>query len=129
MVPLYSSKITRVPLYSRKLISITSKGLSPALVSFSKLFKLTYQLCWPIPLSLATTYGISLISFPPLTEMFHFSGCPDAMLCIHMTSTMIGRVSPFGNPRISACLSLPVAYRNLLRPSSTSGAKAFTSCP
>ena len=33
--------------------------------------------------------------------MFHFSGCPDAMLYIHMTSTMIGRVSPFGNPRLS----------------------------
>ena len=43
MVPLYSSKITRVPLYSRKFISVTSKGLSPALVSFSKLFKLTYK--------------------------------------------------------------------------------------
>ena len=63
MVPLYSSKISRVPLYSRKLISITSKGLSPALVSFSKLFKLTYQLCWPIPLSLATTNGVSIDFF------------------------------------------------------------------
>ena len=63
MVPLYSSKITRVPLYSRKLISITSKGLSPALVSFSKLFKLTYQLYWPVPLSLATTNGVSIDFF------------------------------------------------------------------
>ena len=63
MVPLYSSKITRVPLYSRKFISITSKGLSPAVVSFSKLFKLTYKFYWPIPLSLATTNGISIDFF------------------------------------------------------------------
>ena len=63
MVPLYSSKITRVPLYSRKLISVTSKGLSPAVVSLSRLFKLTYQFCWPIPLSLATTNGVSIDFF------------------------------------------------------------------
>ena len=63
MVPLYSSKITRVPLYSRKFISVTSKGLSPALVSFSKLFKLTYKFYWPIPLSLATTNGVSIDFF------------------------------------------------------------------
>ena len=29
---------------------------------------------WAVPLSLATTYGIDSLSFPPLTEMFHFSG-------------------------------------------------------
>ena len=29
---------------------------------------------WAIPLSLATTDGIDSLSFPPLTEMFHFSG-------------------------------------------------------
>ena len=63
MVPLYSSKISRVPLYSRKLISVTSKGLSPAVVSLSRLFKLTYQLCWPNPLSLATTNGVSIDFF------------------------------------------------------------------
>ena len=37
-------------------------------------------------------------------------------------------VVPFGDPRIKACLRLPVAYRNLLRPSSPSGTKAFTTC-
>jgi hypothetical protein len=35
-------------------------------------------------------------------------------------------VLPFGNPRINACLRLPVAYRNLLRPLSPLGTKAFT---
>ena len=38
-------------------------------------------------------------------------------------------VVPFGNPRIKACLRLPVAYRNLLRPSSPLGTKAFTISP
>ncbi len=37
-------------------------------------------------------------------------------------------VVPFGDPRIKACLRLPVAYRNLLRPSSPLGTKAFTVC-
>src|SRR5437867_2071150 len=38
-------------------------------------------------------------------------------------------VVPFGNPRIKACLRLPGAYRNLLRPSSPLGTKAFTISP
>ena len=38
-------------------------------------------------------------------------------------------VVPFGDPRIDACLRLPVAYRNLLRPSSPLGTKAFTISP
>jgi hypothetical protein len=29
---------------------------------------------WALPLSLATTYGIDSLSFPPVTEMFHFTG-------------------------------------------------------
>jgi hypothetical protein len=29
---------------------------------------------WAVPLSLATTYGITSFSFPPVTEMFHFTG-------------------------------------------------------
>ena len=32
---------------------------------------------WAPPLSLATTYGIDSLSFPPVTEMFHFTGFRD----------------------------------------------------
>ena len=39
------------------------------------------------------------------------------------------RVSPFGDPRITACLRLPEAFRSLLRPSSPLGAKASTVYP
>ena len=63
MVPLYSSRISRVPLYSRILMNITFTGLSPSVVSISKLFKFFYQNYWPNPLSLATTNGISIDFF------------------------------------------------------------------
>ena len=38
-------------------------------------------------------------------------------------------VVPFGNPRINAHSRLPGAYRNLIRPSSPLGTKAFTISP
>ena len=63
MVPLYSSRISRVPLYSRILLNITHTGLSPSMVSFSKLFKLSQYCYWPVPRSLATTNGISIDFF------------------------------------------------------------------
>ena len=44
-------------------ISFTSTGLSPSVVSFSKLFKLSKLSCWPSPLSLATTNGVSIDFF------------------------------------------------------------------
>ena len=44
-------------------MNITSTGLSPSVVSFSKLFKLFHYCCWPSPLSLATTYGVSIDFF------------------------------------------------------------------
>ena len=40
-----------------------------------------------------------------------------------------GRVAPFGDPWVNACLRLTMAYRSLLRPSSPLGTKAFTFCP
>ena len=63
MVPLYSNKISRVPFYSRTILSITPTGLSPSMVSFSKLFRLSQYCYWPVPRSLATTNGISIDFF------------------------------------------------------------------
>ena len=63
MVPLYSSKISRVPLYSRVHLSITFTGLSPSLVSISILFKFSQINYRPDPFSLATTNGISIDFF------------------------------------------------------------------
>ena len=83
---------------------------------------------WAVPISLAATFGISVIYFPPGTEMVHFPGLAHTRLlysagCSESSSR---RVSPFGDPRIKACLRLPEAYRSLPRPSSPSGAKAST---
>ena len=49
--------------------------------------------------------------------------CP---LCIHeqMNAIQDVRVTPFGHPRISGCLLLPVAFRSLPRPSSPDSSKA-----
>ena len=63
MVPLYSSRISRVPLYSRNLLNITFTGLSPSLVSISILFKFSQINYRPDPFSLATTNGISIDFF------------------------------------------------------------------
>ena len=69
-----------------------------------------------------------LFSLPAGTEMVHFPALPSHRLCIQrrMLRYYPKRVSPFGNPRVKACLQLTEAYRSLPRPSSTSSAKAFT---
>lgn len=66
----------------------------------------------------------SLLSFPPVTKMVQFTGCPPGVNLV--TGHHSRRVSPFGNPGIKACLQLPQAFRRLLRPSSASGPKAST---
>ena len=48
-----------------------------------------------------------LISVPPATEMFQFTGFAPSTLYIQVAVTLAGRVSPFGNLRISAHLPAP----------------------
>ena len=48
-----------------------------------------------------------LISFPPVTKMFQFTGFASLVLCIQTRITLTGWVSPFGNLRIEACLPAP----------------------
>jgi hypothetical protein len=54
--------------------TFTHTGLSPAVAALSRAFCLSSKSHWPVPLSLATTDGISLMSVPPGTEMFQFPG-------------------------------------------------------
>ena len=82
---------------------------------------------WPLPLSLATTRGISFdFSSSPYLDV-SVREVPYVKLCIHLTLRNAW-VSPFGNPRIEAYLQLPEAYRSLSRPSSAPDAKAFALC-
>ncbi len=72
-----------------------------------------------------------LFSSPGGTEMVHFPPLPSTGLYIQpgISRNYPREVSPFGNPRVKACLQLTEAYRSLPRPSSTSGAKASTVRP
>ena len=72
-----------------------------------------------------------LFSLPGGTEMVHFPPFASASyeFRVRMTRHDPRRVSPFGHPRIKACVRLPEAYRSLLRPSSPTCAKAFTVRP
>ena len=48
-----------------------------------------------------------LISVPPATEMFQFTGFALSTLWIQVEVTLAGRVSPFGHLRLKACLPAP----------------------
>ena len=73
----------------------------------------------------------NFLSLPGGTEMSHFPPLALTHLCIQRTVTGHDsrRVSPFGHPRVEACLQLTEAYRSLPRPSSPSRAKASTMHP
>jgi hypothetical protein len=72
-----------------------------------------------------------LFSVPEGTEMFQFPSYASFALCIQARIRQVYPpwVSPFGNPRIKACLQLPEAYRSLPRPSSLDDSKASTMRP
>ena len=73
-----------------------------------------------------------LISFPSGTEMVQFPESHPTMAILFTTAVadlLIGRVTPFGNLRITGCLLLPAAFRSLPRPSSSDSSKASTIDP
>ena len=82
---------------------------------------------WPLPCSLATTYGISVdVSSSPYLDV-SVQAVPHVRLfdSTHVAGVLLQWVSPFGNLRIEAYVQLPEAYRSLSRPSSAPDAKAF----
>ena len=84
-------------------------------------------LVWPLPRSLATTYGISVDVFSSPYLDVSVQAVPHNLLFYsqEVDRVLLCRVSPFGYPRIEGCFRLPVAFRRSLRPSSASNAKAF----
>ena len=82
---------------------------------------------WPLPISLATTFGISVdVSSSPYLDV-SVQAVPFLRLFCSTQDDWIlsSRVAPFGNLRINGYLLLPEAYRSLSRPSSAPDAKAF----
>ena len=142
MVPPVSHGVSRVPRYSGsnlKCFAFRLRGSHPVSPAFpDRSAKLALRCdcpqprginpsVWPLPRSLATTYGISVdfssrsyldvsVQIVPHVHLF------DSM---HVTWILSMWVAPFGNPRIDGYLLLPVAYRSLSRPSSAPDAKAF----
>jgi hypothetical protein len=107
----------------------TRTGLSPALARLSRRFRLSRCGHWPGPRSLATTDGVSV---DVLSSGYLDVSVPRVRLrplWIQVRIPPKRWVAPFGNPRIKACSRLPMAYRNVLRPSSPLSAKASTRCP
>ena len=126
-------------------LELSHTRLSRSMVQLSRRF------CWPslshikVPQpreDKSSRFRLFRFRSPLLTESFRFLflrllrcftsprlALPDYEFIRAITGNNAGWVVPFGNPRINACLRLPVAYRNLLRPSSPLGTKAFTISP
>ena len=142
MVPPVSHGVSRVPRYSGyNLLNISfAYGALTLCGRPSQTFRLEIfsrddcpqphrinPMVWPLPRSLATTYGISVdfssrsyldvsVQIVPHVHLF------DSM---HVTWILSMWVAPFGNSRIDGYLLLPETYRSLSRPSSAPDAKAF----
>ncbi len=146
MVPPYSHGIPRAPRYSGycQLTSpfaygtFTPYGLPShtVLLEFVMLYAVRTPTAllpsvWPLPISLATTFGISVdFSSSPYLDV-SVQAVPLIRLCIqrmiHGHCSMW--IAPFGYLRIKARLQLPAAFRSLPRPSSAPSAKAFALRP
>ena len=139
MVPPSSHGIPRVPRYSGyhaptltfEYGTLTLFGLpSHAVLLVFVVFKVVRTpkalllSVWPLPLSLATTDGISVDFFSSPYLDVSVQAVPLPYLFDSVWDTFRW-VSPFGNLRINAHLQLPEAYRSLSRPSSAPDAKAF----
>ena len=83
---------------------------------------------WPLPISLATTFGISVdVSSSPYLDV-SVQAVPSIHLfdSVYGTGVLLRWVSPFRNLRINGYVLLPEAYRSLSRLSSALSAKAST---
>ena len=129
MVPPCSDRVSRAPPYSRTQVCLPVPGYHRLRRAFPDASGSHNPRHWPGPRSLAATSGVSVDVLSSGYLDVSVRRVRPVRLWIHRTVPPKRRVSPFGNPRISACSQLPEAYRSVLRPSSPLGAKAFTRCP
>ena len=83
---------------------------------------------WLVPVQSPLLRESLLLSFPPDTWMFRFSGYRSSLTMYSLMGISSSNwwVPPFGHLRILVYLQLPVAFRCSSRPSSPSSAKAST---
>ena len=129
----YSGSSPRISLFAYE--TLTPSGASSHTLQLNVLLlpavrtpKVLLPPVWPLPLSLATTQGISVDVFSSPYLDVSVQAVPPIHLWIQcmVTGLYSGRVSPLGYTRIDACFRLPVAFRRSLRPSSAPSAKAFS---
>ena len=132
MVPLCSGRITRVPPYSLSVIDLCFRvrGYHPLWPDFPDCSTNTLQLTLTglFPFRSPLLRESRLISIPPVTEMFQFTGfAPNT----YLFSAGYSRSCGFPHSEITGSkvvCHLTDAYRRLPRLSSPSTAKASTMC-
>ena len=69
---------------------------------------------WPLPISLATTFGISVdfFSSPYLDVSVQAVPLIYLFYSVYDDQGLLDRIAPFGNLRINVYLPLPAAYRS-----------------
>ena len=134
MVLTYSNRISRAPLYSLlpEILSFRLQDYHLVLSTFPDSSTMI-RFCNSygnglLPFQSPLLTESLLLSFPPGTKMFQFSGCCSSLTMYSLTGTNSSNwwVAPFGYLRILVYLQLPVAFRCSSRPSSPSSAKAST---
>ena len=128
MVSPFSDRISRAPPYSRTYVLSTCTGLSPSSVRLPNLFQFLHTNPSAGPISLATTFGVSVDVLSCSYLDVSVRRVRFACLCIQQEILIIQWVSPFGYPWIKDRSRLPMAFRRVPRPSSPLSAKAFTKC-
>ena len=132
MVPLCSGRIARVPPYSSSLTGscFRVRGYHPLWPDFPDCSANTHPITTTglLPFRSPLLRESRLISIPPVTEMFQFTGFA---LSTYVFSGKYRRSGGFPHSEIFGSkhiCRLPEAYRRLPRPSSPSVAKASTMC-
>ncbi len=132
MVPQCSGRISRVPPYSSLVIDLSFRvrGYHPLWPDFPDCSTNTRRITTTglVPFRSPLLRESRLISIPPVTEMFQFTGFA---LHAYLFSMQYSRSCGFPHSEIAGSklvCQLADAYRRLPRPSSPSTAKASTIC-
>ena len=115
MVPPSSDRISRVPPYLSQASvphqGFRVRGYHPLRPPFpERSANADAKTRWLFPFRSPLLWESRLISVPPATEMFQFTGFALPTYVFSQRVTLAGRVSPFGHLRINAHLPAPRSF-------------------